>query len=116
MEKRYTWHKITADLSTAKSADAAQIIDVQLEGKNICVVKKDEKIFACAARCLHAGGKLSEGNIDAAGNIVCPVHRYKFRLTNGYNSSGEGFFLKTYPVIKNDEGVFIGLPVDLFSI
>jgi nitrite reductase/ring-hydroxylating ferredoxin subunit len=52
---------------------------------------------------------MAEGFIDASGNIVCPLHHYKFHLKNGYNVSGEGYKIKVYKVEQRDNGVFIGL-------
>jgi 3-phenylpropionate/trans-cinnamate dioxygenase ferredoxin subunit len=52
---------------------------------------------------------MANGFIDALGNIVCPLHRYKFSLQNGRNVSGEGYFLKLFPVEIRPDGVFIGL-------
>ena len=51
---------------------------------------------------------MCQGFLDKNGNIVCPVHRYVFSLENGRDISGEGYYLKIYPVKINDEGVFIG--------
>ena len=68
-----------------------------------------EELYACAAKCPHAGGTLAEGYTDVLGNIVCPVHRYKFSLQNGRNSSGEGYYLKTWPVEKREDGIYIGI-------
>jgi 3-phenylpropionate/trans-cinnamate dioxygenase ferredoxin subunit len=52
---------------------------------------------------------MADGFIDDSGNVVCPLHRYRFNVKNGYNSSGEGFYLKTYPVEQREDGVYIGL-------
>ena len=65
-------------------------------------------IFAFASKCPHAGGILADGYIDATGNIVCPQHRYKYNLKNGFNVSGEGYYLKNWPVEIRDDGVYIG--------
>jgi 3-phenylpropionate/trans-cinnamate dioxygenase ferredoxin subunit len=36
-------------------------------------------------------------------------------MKNGRNTSGEGYFLKTYPVETRPEGIFIGFkPFSLF--
>ena len=45
--------------------------------------------------------------MDGAGNIVCPVHHYRFNIKNGRNTSGEGYFLKTFRVQVREEGIFI---------
>ena len=52
---------------------------------------------------------MSEGYIDSAGNIVCPLHGYKFNLQNGRNITGEGYFLKLFPVEICASVVFVGI-------
>lgn len=82
---------------------------VEVEGKKITLIKNNKIIFATAHKCPHAGGVLADGYCDAIGNIVCPLHRYKFNVENGRNSSGEGYYLKTYPVeIRESEAIFVG--------
>lgn len=82
---------------------------VELEGKKITLIKKNETLFAIAHKCPHAGGILANGYCDAIGNIVCPLHRYKFNIENGRNTSGEGYYLKTYPIeVREKEGIFVG--------
>ena len=54
--------------------------EVTIEGKTICVISINETLYACAAKCPHAGGRLMYGKTDLAGNIVCPVHHYRFKL------------------------------------
>ena len=51
---------------------------------------------------------MADGTLDAVGNVVCPVHRYKFSLQNGRNSSGEGYYLTTYPLEQREDGLYIG--------
>ncbi|MCX6337228.1 MAG: hypothetical protein NT153_08110 [Bacteroidetes bacterium] len=59
---------------------------------------------------------MADGYIDATGQIVCPLHRYRFSLQNGRNTSGEGYYLKTYPIEHREDGIFIGLaPNSIFN-
>ena len=53
----------------------------------------------------HASGILADGYVDAIGNVVCPVHRYRFSIRNGRNS--EGYFLKVYVVERREDGVYV---------
>ncbi len=108
MNKNYTWHKI-ADSHTEIDFLENGLTTIEVGGKTICLSKIADKIFACAAKCPHAGGNMANGYVDALGNIVCPLHRYKFSLKNGINSSGEGYFLKIYPIEETENGVFIGI-------
>lgn len=108
MNKKYKWHKI-ADNMEEMGLSSEGMIEIEVSGKRICVVFNRETLHACAAKCPHAGGNMSHGYVDALGNIVCPLHRYKFSLANGRNVSGEGYFLKTYPIEKRENGIFIGI-------
>lgn len=106
-EKKYRWHRLAEsreDISFSENG----MVEVVVAGKTICLVVIGEQVLACARQCPHAGGRLSEGYIDARGNIVCPVHRYRFNPENGRNVSGEGYYLKVYPVEVRPEGVFVG--------
>ena len=79
----------------------------EVNGKKICVGKHNDRFFAFAYKCPHAGGFLADGHIDALGNIVCPLHRYKYSMENGRNTSGEGYYLKHWKVEWRENGVFV---------
>lgn len=103
-----TWHKI-ADSITELPFNENGLLEIESEGKRFCIAHKNGSVAACAHKCPHAGGFMDEGYLDAAGNIVCPVHRYKFSLQNGRNTSGEGYHLKVYPVEIRENGVYVGV-------
>ena len=107
-EKKYQWFKIAENKNELAFADNDLLV-VEVNQKKITLARYKNKFFSCAYACPHASGILAEGHIDPIGNIVCPVHRYKFNLVNGRNVSGEGYYLKTYPVKINDNGVFVGI-------
>jgi len=81
----------------------------EVSGKRIAFLRKGPQVYAFAAICPHAGARFCEGWTDALGRIVCPLHKYRFNPANGYNTSGEGYKLKTYPVDIKDDIVYIGL-------
>ena len=113
--KKLTWHKIAGSLEEI-DLPASGLTELEIAGKKVCLTLYKEQLFACAAKCPHAGGTMAVGYTDALGNIVCPLHRYKFSLQNGRNTSGEGYFLKTYPVEVREEGIFIAFEENnLFS-
>jgi nitrite reductase/ring-hydroxylating ferredoxin subunit len=104
--KKYTWHKI-ADAVSEINFSANGLATVQVHSKTICLAQHNKTLFACTQKCPHAGGIMANGYVDALGNIVCPLHRYKFSVQNGRNTSGEGYYLKTYPIEVRDNGVFV---------
>ena len=103
-----TWHKIADHINELVFSDN-NIAVTEMNGRRICVAKFKDEVFAFAWKCPHAGGMLAEGYIDALGNIVCPVHRYKYDMKNGRNVSGEGYYLKHWPVEIREEGVYVGM-------
>jgi 3-phenylpropionate/trans-cinnamate dioxygenase ferredoxin subunit len=103
----WIWHKV-----------AESEADLPWQENNMCVVVAGDKrltvarfngeLRAFAWKCPHAGGILADGYINAVGQVVCPLHRYRFSMENGRNTSGEGYFLKTFKAELRPEGVFVG--------
>jgi 3-phenylpropionate/trans-cinnamate dioxygenase ferredoxin subunit len=83
--------------------------EVVADNKTICLAKYEDQLFAFAQKCPHASGLLSQGFIDPLGNVVCPLHRYKYALKNGRNVSGEGYYLKHWPIEMREDGIYVGL-------
>ena len=106
--KKYKWYKI-ADAIDELQFDENSLMQIEVAGKKICVAKTSKSLAACTAKCPHAGGMMAEGFLDKNDSIVCLVHRYTFSLINGRDTTGEGYYLKIYPVQENDSGIFIGI-------
>lgn len=105
-ERKYTWHKVADHINELYFADN-NIAIIELNGKKICIGKQQEAVFAFAYKCPHAGGILADGYIDALGNVVCPLHRYKYNMETGRNVSGEGYYLRHWPVELREDGVYV---------
>lgn len=109
-----TWFKI------AESIDELQIgpngiAVIELRGKKICLANHSGQWHGFAYTCPHASGILANGHLDAMGNIVCPLHRYRFSIKNGRNTSGEGYYLKTYPVELRSDGLYLSMATGFFG-
>jgi 3-phenylpropionate/trans-cinnamate dioxygenase ferredoxin subunit len=91
-----------------------QLLDLEVDGKKITLAKFKEGYFAFAQKCPHASGRMAQGYINPLGQVVCPLHRYAFDMKNGRNTTGEGYFLKTYPVELRPNGLFIGFKPNSF--
>jgi 3-phenylpropionate/trans-cinnamate dioxygenase ferredoxin subunit len=92
-----------------------QLLDLEVDGKKITLAKFKDGYFAFAQKCPHASGRMAQGYINPLGQVVCPLHRYAFDMKNGRNTTGEGYFLKTYPVKLRPNGLFIGFkPISFF--
>jgi 3-phenylpropionate/trans-cinnamate dioxygenase ferredoxin subunit len=107
-DDKFRWVKV-ADYESEIAFGNNRLAEVEADGKKICLGKHNDTLFAFAQKCPHASGPLSKGFIDALGNVVCPLHRYKFCMKNGRNVSGEGYYLKHWPVEVREDGVYVGL-------
>ncbi len=109
-QKKIKWYKI-ADTVIDLPFNEKGLVEIKVHDKKACLIKTQGGVgvSACAARCPHAGGEMSEGFLDKSENIVCPVHRYVFNLNNGRDLNDEGYYLKIYPIQVSAKGVFLGM-------
>jgi nitrite reductase/ring-hydroxylating ferredoxin subunit len=83
--------------------------EVLAKGKKIIVVRTTFGYTAVRERCPHNGASLSGGFCTPEGEIVCPLHRYRFSLITGKSTSGGSYALETYPLAIKPDGVFLGI-------
>lgn len=102
----YNWYPTGQQ---AEALEEGRMKEVAAGAKTVGIIKRNGKISAFAAHCPHAGAPMCEGWVDARGRIVCPVHSYRFDPFTGYNSSGEGYKLRIYPVEIREDIVYVGL-------
>ena len=55
---------------------------VEVSGKEIALFNVDGSFYAIDNACTHAGGPLSEGELDVP-QVTCPWHRSIFNVTTG---------------------------------
>lgn len=88
-----------------------QLAEVKVGGTWVTLVRQPgDTIMAFSHKCPHAGAPMAGGWIEGEAEIVCPLHRFRFSLTNGRSSSGEGFHLQVYPITKKGDEWYIDLP------
>lgn len=102
------WYKIGESEADIAWQDNDMCI-VHANKKKLTLARHNGNLFAFAHKCPHANGIMADGYINAAGQVTCPLHRYRFNMQNGRNTSGEGYFLKTYPVETRADGIYVGL-------
>lgn len=80
-----------------------------VHGTRICLVLRENTIYAVADRCTHNGESLSKGAVNYLGDVVCPWHGYRFSLQSGREANEQSRDLTTYPIRETGDGVFIGI-------
>lgn len=106
---KLNWIKVTEPIPTE---DFVQ--QIKLDGKKLCLVRAEGKLYAVENTCPHAGGILS-GGWCKNGNIICPIHRWEYSLENGRGASGQGDYINTYPIENRDDGIYIGIKIGLWK-
>ena len=106
--KKIKWYKF-AEKETDIQWTPGGVAEVEAGGNKLCVARFNGQWYGFGHICPHAGAPMADGYVDGACHVVCPVHKLKFHLSNGRDTNGEGYKLKTYPVEVRPEGLFIGV-------
>ncbi len=66
----------------AKDVPPGKSVCVEFAGEKVALFNVDGTCYAVSDTCTHAGGPLSEGEIDGT-VVTCPYHGATFDLTTG---------------------------------
>lgn len=79
-----------------------------VKGEKILLIYDQTTFYAVQEKCPHNGASLANGFCIGA-ELTCPVHRFRFNVVDGKALSGGSYALKTYPVVIQSDGVFVGV-------
>ncbi len=88
---------------------------IEVAGRQIALFNDNGTYQGIDDRCPHAGGSLSSGWIED-GAVVCPLHRWRFRLTDGRRLDGDGPDVSHYHCTVIDGKIEIRLGSDPGSV
>lgn len=83
---------------------------VKVGASTIAIVRIKDKFFAFSSSCPHRGASLIEGRINGLGELICPLHQYRFDLHTGQVKSGSCGDLQVFPCELSADGLKISLP------
>jgi nitrite reductase/ring-hydroxylating ferredoxin subunit len=106
-QREFDWHFVATNPATLTFNESG-MIELIIDNRTVCLAFVGNTYFAFQARCPHAGAPLQDGYIDGKGNVVCPLHHYKFCLSNGKNCTGQGYDMRVYPLEQRPNGLYIG--------
>ena len=98
--------------NVAKKNDlpSGKAMAVDLNGKRIALFNIDGTYYAIDDECTHAGGSLSEGELEGT-VVTCPWHGATFDVSNGAVLSAPAFDkVNSYSVKVAGEEIQIELP------
>jgi nitrite reductase (NADH) small subunit len=100
---------------------------VKLDGKEVVVFERGDRVFALSNTCLHMGGPVGRGEIipkvevelgehqtyvmetfsDTTIHIVCPWHGFEYDIETGVLAADPGKRLPTYEVVERNGDVYV---------
>jgi nitrite reductase/ring-hydroxylating ferredoxin subunit len=79
-----------------------------VEGLPLAILNDGGKFYAVFGRCPHAGGPLGRGWIED-GEVVCPLHQWRFKLDSGRCTTVRGMGVHRFPCEVRDGEVWVAV-------
>lgn len=83
-------------------------LPVDVDGLRVAVFRYEGHFHALLGRCPHANGALGLGWIED-GEVVCPLHRWRFRLDTGRCTTVRGESVHRFRCEVRGDEVFVEL-------
>ena len=84
---------------------------LRIGDKVFCLVKNQSEYHLIDGLCSHQKQSLHKGKLNAFGEIICPLHHYRFNLKTGREANQLCTDLGVYPLSVKERGVFAELGV-----
>lgn len=99
---RFTRVAETADLKPGEGKV------VEVAGKMLALFNVDGTFYALDNTCLHRGGPLGEGELEAT-IVTCPWHGWRWDVTSGANTNNPAVKVACFPVKVEGSSIFVDL-------
>ena len=76
---------------------------VTVNGADVAVFRRQDRLYAIQNRCPHEGGGLGGGTLDGE-DVICPLHGYRFNLETGACSTDPALRAKTFALVPHAGG------------
>ena len=102
------WKKIFKSREEANEIVAPNTMKLLIIGSvRICLMNFQGQYYAIDDRCPHKGASLSKGKSNYLGEVICPLHEYRFRPTTGAEVNSLCHDVRTYPTKLEENGLSI---------
>jgi nitrite reductase/ring-hydroxylating ferredoxin subunit len=82
---------------------------VRIGEKRVCIINHESGFKVFDNLCPHNGHSLLEGEVNYLGEVVCPLHGYRFNLQNGKEGGSRCQDLTIHQIHITNSGVFLRL-------
>lgn len=80
---------------------------VKIGDRRVCLLNHNGEFYALNDRCPHMGASLSQGTINYLGEVICPLHEYRYDHNTGYEANNKCENAMVLKVKVEDSGVFL---------
>ena len=87
-----------------------RFLKLSLKETPIAITYFQNTFYAFDDRCPHLGSSLSGGHINPHGEVICPLHSYRYNLRSGEECMLRGNDLIFFPLIETETELFIQIP------
>lgn len=102
------WVKIFNSLPEAEKVfERRNPVRLIIGEKRFCLILFQGQYYATDNLCPHQRASLDEGTINYLGEIICPLHAYRYNLKTGRECQQRTNDLITYPVKHDESGLYI---------
>ncbi|MEQ9297773.1 MAG: Rieske 2Fe-2S domain-containing protein [Cyclobacteriaceae bacterium] len=104
------WHKLFENWEAAVQAiPDSGIRRATVNGVRMSLIRYREKLWAVNDQCPHMKASLGDGRLNGFGEIICPLHHYRFKLSNGQESENRCDDLEVHTIEQREDGIYIGI-------
>lgn len=96
-------------VADARDFTPGQSRTVEIEGREVTIVRSVRGWHAFDDRCPHRGARLSRGTLTDE-SVSCPLHGWTFDLESGQCAESQTDCLQLYPVIATDDDLLVEFP------
>ncbi len=86
--------------------DGRLMVDLP-DGEQVLIIEHDGKLNAVGALCPHQFAPLIGGDVDNEGVLECPLHGWRFALTDGVDPENSFSCIPTWPCGEDADGIWV---------
>jgi nitrite reductase/ring-hydroxylating ferredoxin subunit len=77
-----SWQMGFVNVTSRSDLKPGEMMNAEVEGKEICVANVEGKYYAIGNRCTHMSCLLSDGTLEGT-NVICSCHNSVFNIETG---------------------------------
>lgn len=101
------WIKILSLEQIEQHVMVNKPVSILLHQTPLAIVWDGNTYFAFKNVCPHNKARLSDGKLNAFGEIICPWHEYRYNIKTGRECANRTADLATFTIEKRADGLYL---------